>query len=46
MIYPKISWIFILDPLDVDESNYKEFKSVFNGNNMSTYHKSYCHYNC
>jgi hypothetical protein len=25
MIYPKISWIFILDPLDVDESKYKEF---------------------
>jgi hypothetical protein len=25
MICPKISWIFILDPLDVDESKYKEF---------------------
>jgi hypothetical protein len=25
MIYLKISWIFILDPLDVDESKYKEF---------------------
>jgi hypothetical protein len=24
IICPKISWIFILDPLDVDESNYKE----------------------
>jgi hypothetical protein len=25
MICPKILWIFILDPLDVDESKYKEF---------------------
>jgi hypothetical protein len=25
MIYLKISWIFILDPLDVDESKYNEF---------------------
>jgi hypothetical protein len=25
MICLKISWIFILDPLDVDESKYKEF---------------------
>jgi hypothetical protein len=25
MIYPKISWIFILDPLDIDESKYNEF---------------------
>jgi hypothetical protein len=25
MISPKISWIFILDPLDVNESKYKEF---------------------
>jgi hypothetical protein len=25
MIHPKISWIFILDPLDVNESAYKEF---------------------
>jgi hypothetical protein len=25
MICPKITWIFIPDPLDVDESKYKEF---------------------
>jgi hypothetical protein len=25
MICPKISWIFILDSLDVDKSKYKEF---------------------
>jgi hypothetical protein len=25
MICPKKSWIFIPDPLDVDESSYKEF---------------------
>jgi hypothetical protein len=25
MICPKISWIFILDSLDIDESKYKEF---------------------
>jgi hypothetical protein len=25
MIHSKISWIFILDPLDVHESTYKEF---------------------
>jgi hypothetical protein len=25
MICLKISWIFILDPLDIDESKYKEF---------------------
>jgi hypothetical protein len=25
IICPKISWIFILDPLDIDESKYKEF---------------------
>jgi hypothetical protein len=25
IICPKISWIFILDPLDIDESKYKVF---------------------
>jgi hypothetical protein len=25
MIYPKVGMIFILDPLDVNESTYKEF---------------------
>jgi hypothetical protein len=43
MICPKISWINILDSLDVDESKYKEF-IIFNGNNISTYRVSYYHY--
>jgi hypothetical protein len=44
MICPKILQIFRLDPLDIHESKYKEFIIVFNGNNISTYHKSYYHY--
>ena len=31
MIVPKISWVVIMDPLDVNESSYKEFLNAIQG---------------